>query len=120
LWARCMLGSDLIPRSLTIVVDLGIVGAAIYGAISSTSTHHAVTRTRRRMSSLLNSQDKVLGPHAINCCQLSFICLTKLVLSFSLCILSSLWLGSGCRHARQRQAVAQWLIHFSRHPQSVQ
>jgi hypothetical protein len=52
------------------VVDLGIVGAAIYGAISSTSTHHAVTRTRRRMSSLLNSQDKVLGPHAINCCQL--------------------------------------------------
>lgn len=61
-----MLGSDLTPGPLTAVMDLGIVGAAIYRAVSWTSTQTAVTRTRRRMSSLLNSRNKVLGPHAIN------------------------------------------------------
>ena len=47
-----------------------LLGAAIYRAISWTSTQNAVTRTRRRMSSLLNSWNKVLGPHAINSCLL--------------------------------------------------
>ena len=29
LWARCMLGSDLKPRPITTVTDLGCLGAAI-------------------------------------------------------------------------------------------
>jgi hypothetical protein len=33
LLARCNLGSDLSPRSTTTVADLGLLGAAIYGAI---------------------------------------------------------------------------------------
>jgi len=55
LWARCMLGSDLIPRFHHCWMEPGIVGAAIYGAISRTSAQNAVTRTRRRMSSWFNS-----------------------------------------------------------------
>jgi hypothetical protein len=34
-WARCMLGSDLKPRSTTTVTDLGLLGAAIFTAISA-------------------------------------------------------------------------------------
>jgi len=71
LWARCMLGSDLTPQVPSqLWWTWGLLGAAIYRAISWTSTHYAVTRTRRRMSSLLNSRDKVLAPHAINSCLL--------------------------------------------------
>jgi hypothetical protein len=29
LWARCTLGSDLKPRPITVVMDLGMLGAAI-------------------------------------------------------------------------------------------
>ena len=32
-WARCKLGSDLKPRSLIHVMNLGLLGAAIYRAI---------------------------------------------------------------------------------------
>jgi hypothetical protein len=32
-WAWCNLGSDLSPSSTTTVADLGLLGAAIYGAI---------------------------------------------------------------------------------------
>src|SRR5229473_7967718 len=32
-WARCKLGSDLKPRSIIHVMNLGLVGAAIYRAI---------------------------------------------------------------------------------------
>lgn len=34
LWARCTLGSDLKARSITVVMDLGMLGAAICRAIS--------------------------------------------------------------------------------------
>ena len=39
-WARCKLGSDLKPRSITTVTDLGCWGAAIYSAISGGSARN--------------------------------------------------------------------------------
>src|SRR5215469_18857860 len=45
-----MLGFDLKPRSHHHGAGPGLLGAAIYSAVSWTRTHHAVSRTRRWMS----------------------------------------------------------------------
>ena len=50
LWARCKLGSDLKPRSVTIGTDLGCWVLPSLERSSWTSTGYAVTRTRRWMS----------------------------------------------------------------------
>jgi len=52
------------------VLDSTPVGAAIYGAVSWTSTQNAVNRTRRWMSCLSNLWGKALDPGAINSCLL--------------------------------------------------
>jgi hypothetical protein len=74
LWARCMLGSDLKPGSITVVTDPGLLGAAIYRAISWTSAHYAVTRTRRWMSLLPNFRVKswILAPSTPVCSKSAF------------------------------------------------
>src|SRR5215471_15030483 len=48
--ARCMLGFDLKPRSHHHGAGPGLLGAAIYRAVSWTRAQNAVSRTRRWMS----------------------------------------------------------------------
>ena len=50
LGARCNLGFDLIPRSITPVTDLGLLGLLSIARSYEISTNYAVTRTRRWMS----------------------------------------------------------------------
>ena len=57
-WARCMLGSDLKPRSITTVTDLGCwVLLSWRRSLLRISGVHAVTRTRRWMSLLTKLLD---------------------------------------------------------------
>ncbi len=68
LWARCNLGSDLNPKSITAVTDLGLLGAAIYRAVSWTQRLYAVTRTRRWMSLSAKPSWIAFDSGAINSC----------------------------------------------------
>ena len=66
-WARCMLGSDLKPRSITTVTDLGCWGLlSLRRSLLRISGDNAVTRTRRWMSLLTKLLD--LETRAINSC----------------------------------------------------
>jgi hypothetical protein len=68
-WARCMLGSDLKPRSITTVTDLGCwVLLFLRRSLLRISGVNAVTRTRRWMSLLTKLLEADL--RAINSCWL--------------------------------------------------
>jgi hypothetical protein len=93
-WARCKLGSDLKPRSITTVTDLGCLGAAIWRAISKGSKlPNAVTRTRRWISLLTKTSRGLLAfassthvgytPHLVpdcGCFEFEWLCLGGLLL----------------------------------------
>ena len=68
-WARCMLGSDLKPRSITTVTDLGCwVLPSLRRSLLRISGVNAVTRTRRWMSLLTKLLEA--GLRAFNSCWL--------------------------------------------------
>jgi hypothetical protein len=68
-WARCMLGSDLKPRSITSVTDLGCwVLPSLRRSLLRISGVNAVTRTRRWMSLLTKLLEA--GLRAFNSCWL--------------------------------------------------
>jgi hypothetical protein len=80
-WARCMLGSDLKPRSITTVTDLGCwVLPSLRRSLLRISGVYAVTRTRRWMSLLTKLLDVcwpprnqlilALLPHLASCMRL--------------------------------------------------
>ena len=71
-WARCMLGSDLKPRSITTVTDLGCwVLLSWRRSLLRISGVYAVTRTRQWMSLLTKLLEA--GLRAINSCWLCFL-----------------------------------------------
>ena len=124
-WARCKLGSDLKPRSITTVTDLGLLGAAIYRAIfmdqQSKRSHpnkavdvvacqtFQITLGFRRHQ--LMSAPLVLPPIAIA---------PTRPLGFDVFPASPWPLGSRRWRYRRGHALAQRLIHFSTHPEPVQ
>jgi hypothetical protein len=70
--ARCMLGSDLNSQVRHHRHRPGLLGAAIFAAVSEgTKGFIAVTRTRRWMSLPAQTPRYLLGLHAINSCLLS-------------------------------------------------
>src|SRR5215469_2280931 len=108
--ARCMLGFDLKPRSHHQGEGPGLLGAAIYSAISWIRLPHAVSRTRRWMSlpaklfreGLLSASSTHDSLAAIPACHVPSRLRRRLL------------------YFRPRCGVAERLIDLASHPKSMQ
>src|SRR5713101_4261849 len=126
-WARCKLGSDLKPRSLIHVMNLGLLGAAIYRAILI-DQHSLRSHPNKAVDVVARQTFQItLGFGAINLCLLPWSCLLRNRSDSSSRIrwrvsrLGSPWpLGSHRRRYRRGHVLAQRLIYFSTHPEAVQ
>src|SRR5712692_2944622 len=76
-WARCKLGSDLKPRSIIHVMNLGLLGAAIYRAILI-DQHSLRSHPNKAVDVVVCQTFQIaLGFRAINLCLLPAVAPTR-------------------------------------------
>src|SRR4029077_15504650 len=128
--ARCKLGFDRKPRSITTVTELGLLGAAIYRAIFNRPAIE--TQSPEQGGGCRRSPNFPDNPwfwrQSTHVCSLGLAFYGNRSDSSSrirwdgrVSWLGSPWpLGSHRRRYRRGHALAQRLIYFSTHPQAVQ
>ena len=127
-WARCKLGFDHKPRFITMVTNLGLLGAAIYFAVFIDREQQRSHPDKAVEVVAYQTFQIALGFCAINSSLLPCSCLLQQSLRLVLCRIRGacflLWLtsslGSYRRRYRRGRALAQRLIYLSPHPEAVQ
>jgi hypothetical protein len=126
-WTRCKLGFDRKPRSITIVTNLGLLGAAIYRAVLNDQQSKRSHPNKAVGVVACQTFQITFGFDVINSCLLSWSCLlphrsdSSSRIRWSVSGLGSPWpLGSRRWCHRCGHVLAQRLIYFSTRPKAVQ